>query len=173
MKNRIKEIIKANNNREFAKQYGGEEVEKKEPQMELKVGGGPEGAALSQEFSLAEVLTVTTGTLMIPKDKFGKVADLLEYLEGVSLVKTAKSPKEALSRLSASADENKGWVFEQYPWMAKVKVPKENIKGWLEALSITYGEKIALKPKPMSKVGWVPPLNIFWEESSDKKETQE
>jgi hypothetical protein len=106
---------------------------------------------------------------MIPKDKFGGVAELIEYLEGVSIVKYAKTPKEALRRLSVAADECKEWIAEQYPWIKTLKVPANNHKGWIEALKVTYGENLSLKPKPMSKVGWLSPTNIFWEEPSDRK----
>jgi hypothetical protein len=171
MKNRIEKLLKANNNKEFEKRYGKEksDITRVPKQAELALGDGPEGMALSKEFSLAEVLTVTTGILMIPKDKFGGVAELLEYLEGVSIVKHAKTPKDALSRLSVTADSCKEWISEQHPWIEKLKVPKDNYKGWLEALKISHGENLTLKPKPISKVGWIPPTNIFWEEPSDSK----
>lgn len=172
MLNRIERILAASKRRDFEKQHGHKVVEKKEVptkvDLALELGKGPEGAQAEREFPLAEVLTVLTGALFVPKTEFGKVADLLEYMEGASLLRDAKTAKDALNILSRAADNCKEWMVSQHEWLKKVKVPKdtESIRGWMEVLKQSHGETIKLKPKPMSKVGWTPPSEIFWEEPS-------
>jgi hypothetical protein len=66
---------------------------------------------MTRSFSLGQVLSVTTGTLLCP---IGEVYEILDYLSGEALM------THQLPRVSREAEP---WILEQHPALADVWCP--------------------------------------------------
>lgn len=135
---------------------------------------GPEGGEPHRSFSLAEVLTVTTGVLLVSQSDFKRIQTLINYLLVDSAIREPQSDEQALEQLGEGANRCVPWIFEQVEWMKKVgPVPEvAAVTEWLAKLGRKHGETIILSPMPISKVGWQAPADIFWNGKSNDKVKQ-
>lgn len=141
-----------------------------EPQAQETSRGeefGPEGQERQRSFSLAEVLTVTTGVLLVNPSEFGHVKGLVDYLLGDNCVRDLENltTEQALELVGTGASACKDWIFEQCPALKDfTETPEESeINVWLAKIGRKVGETVVLSPKPISAVGWTDyPADIFW-----------
>lgn len=94
----------------------------------------------TREFTLAQVLTITTGRLLCP---MGDVYEILDWLSGESLM------THQLPRVSREAEP---WIFEQHPGLREVDITdvvigdQADVDKLLSGFAVSYGSTLALTP---------------------------
>ena len=95
----------------------------------------------TKKFHLGDVLSITTGRLVSPRQMVG-VHDILNFMTGDDL---------STHQLPRVGDECKPHLLEQFPQLAEVSaagVNGKNCVAWLAKRVAKYGEELEVKPVP-------------------------
>lgn len=106
-----------------------------------------------KEFHIGDILSITTGRL-VSLDHIDGVYNILNYMTGDNLF---------THQLPRAARECEGFLLEQHPDLADIKVPEITCEAecitWLASIYPTYGERRMVNPLPKGSHTVIDPIS--------------